>query len=340
MSRGASARALRRAAALLPGILILSLTPTAIAQPSVTIERDVPYAEGDGARTLDAFIPVGEGPFPAVIFVHGGAWTGGDKSGLAAPANQVAQRGWVGITINYRLAPPRWPTQAEDVRAAIGFVRDQAERFRVDPKAIAVLGASAGANLALLVGVTGEGPLTDGVRVRAVVSWSGPTDLEALALDPRGSSCSEATCARRGEIPPTLEGYIGCPVTACPEDYRSASPLNHVDPSDPPILLANGIDELVPSEQATDMAARLSDEGVPSELIEVPGAAHGTEYGQDVWPQTLAFLDRWLHELPSPPPGVATSERIPTVGLVIAAVALVALAGGALLVRSRRRRTG
>jgi acetyl esterase/lipase len=302
----------------------------ASAQPAVTVLRDVPYGGEGGARSLDAFLPQGEGPFPAVVFVHGGAWSGGDKEGLAAPANQAALNGWVGVTINYRLAPPRWPTQLEDVRAAIRFLRASAERFRIDPSAIALVGASSGANLALLAGMAGDGALTEGDRVRAVVSWSGPTDLEALVAgsgDAPGS-CSPATCARRATTRQVVEAYLGCGADACPEIYREASPISHVDASDPPVLLINGTDELIPLEQATAMAEALREAGVPVELVEVPGSRHGTEFGRDVWPQTLAFLERWLFELPRGAAGEGGEvvSSWPAAAVVVLAAALGILA--------------
>lgn len=309
----------------------------AAAQQGVDVLRDLPYASGGGARTFDAFVPPGAGPFPAVVFVHGGAYAGGGKEGLAAPASQVARNGWVGITIDFRLEQPGWPTQVEDVRAAISFVRENAATLKVDPSAIALVGASSGANLALLAGMSGEGDLTTGPRVRAVVSWSGPTDLEALATRPEGppGSCSPATCQRRRQTAAVLERYVGCPVGSCAQEYRAASPTSHVDPSDPPALLANGTDELIPLEQATGMAETLRGAGVPVEVIEVPGSLHGTEFGRDVWPQTLAFLSRWLVELPQPAPGGSGTGANAAAAIVVALALLAAAAA-----RRRRRRSG
>ena len=111
------------------------------------VQQNLEYAQAGGeSLKLDAYVPAGRGPFPAVIFVHGGGWSGGDKMGgndpLFAP---VAKRGMAWFTINYRLAPKHnYPAPVEDIHAAIRWVKANANRFNIDPNRIALVGESAG----------------------------------------------------------------------------------------------------------------------------------------------------------------------------------------------------
>jgi len=93
---------------------------------------------------------------------------------------------------------------------------------------------------------------------------------------------------------PFVESYIGCTPAACPARYRAASPLTHVDRSDPPTLLANSTSEIVPLAQAREMAAQLTAAAVPHELLVLPGSRHAAQYASAVWQTTVTFLERHL----------------------------------------------
>ncbi|MDQ2914904.1 MAG: alpha/beta hydrolase [Chloroflexota bacterium] len=252
----------------------------------LVIRRDLQYGVAGGERLLlDAYLVSGQAARPAVVFVHGGGFRAGDKA-FVAPGEQafttigtaLARDGYAVFAINYRLAPRfRFPAAEHDVLAAVGWVRSHAHALGVDPGRIALFGASAGANLAALAATDRKGALGRGTRVRAVVSWSGPMDLASFYA---GHSF--------------VSGYLGCMPSDCPRRYRDASPVTHVDRSDPPFLLANGSAEIVPLAQAQVMARHLGAAHVAHELIVVPGSRHAGEYATQVWRSTVRFLAKHL----------------------------------------------
>ena len=123
---------------------------------SPVVHADVAYADrGDKPLLADVYLPPGEGPFPGVLCIHGGAWRFGDKKRMKGIARQLANNGYTAVAIDYRLAPKHvFPAQLEDCRAALRWIRANANRYHVDPKRIAVFGYSAGGHLAALLGVT------------------------------------------------------------------------------------------------------------------------------------------------------------------------------------------
>ncbi|HEX9416996.1 MAG TPA: alpha/beta hydrolase [Gaiellaceae bacterium] len=264
-------------------LLAVALAAPAAAGGDVRVSRDVVYAQRGGvAVSLDVYRPPTVGRHrPAVILIHGGGFRRGDKAALAPFGMRLAGRGWVAFSVNYRLAPQfLFPAGVEDVRAAVRWVREHAQRYGVDPPRIGALGSSAGANLAAILGTWGSGRLDRGSRIAAYVSWSGPMDfsIEARARD--ASSVAHP--------------YLGCSLDQCPETWANASPITHVDRTDAPAFLANSLDEIVPVANATAMAERLRAVNVPTTVRLVPGSRHATAYAEDVWADTLSFFDRYL----------------------------------------------
>jgi acetyl esterase/lipase len=256
-------------------------TTTSDASTAVTVERDVVWRTVDGETlTLDASFPADgdtAADRAAVVLVHGGGWSGGDKSNLAEQARALAEQGYVAVTIEYRLAPAHpYPAAVEDVQAAVSWLRTtiQVEHYRLDPDRIGVLGASAGGHLAELLGTLGTGSLDSGSRVAAVVSWSGIADLTSVDLE---------------------VGVLGCETTECPEVAAAASPVTHVDPTDSPMLLVTSeADPIVPKAQSEAMASVLEAAGVDERLVVVAGAGHAQQLSAAAWDVTLAFLDQHL----------------------------------------------
>jgi len=246
------------------------------------VEPNVAWRDvGGEVLRLDAYVPSGDDRHAGVVLVHGGAWTGGDKADMAEQGRSLAGAGFVAIVVNYRLAPAHpYPAAVDDVRAAVAWLRSpaQAARYRVDPRRIGVLGASAGGNLAAMVGTQGSGPRDTGTRVAVVVSWSGLTDLNGF-----------------GQVPDFGQQFLGCAAQACPELAADASPIAHVDPSDSPMLLVNAADDpITPAIQATTMGEALGAAGIDHEVVVVPGSAHATVLAPDAWGTTLAYLTRYL----------------------------------------------
>src|SRR5438132_1323362 len=119
-------------------------------------------------------------------------------------------------------------------------------------------------------------------RLAAGVSWSGPMDFVSLAP-------AAATNAGR-----SIRTFLGCLPDACPDTYAAASPVTHVDKTDSPMLIVNSTMELVPQSQADAMKAALDKAGVANQAIILPGTRHSRAYSDDVWNQTVAFLENYL----------------------------------------------
>jgi acetyl esterase/lipase len=249
------------------------------------VKNDVTYRTVDGEQLgLDIYQPAKKGKSrPAVVVVHGGGWTQGDKALFAQQGNQLAERGFVAFSINYRLAPAHtYPAAVDDVEAAVEWVRKHAKEYGVNPKRIGALGGSAGAHLVGLLATDGKGSLKTGHRVAAVVSWSGPMDFVSLA---------PAAATNAGS---SFRTFLGCLPDACPDTYATASPITHVDKTDSPMLIVNSTNELVPQSQADAMKAALDKAGVANQAIILPGSAHSRAYSNQVWDQTVTFLENYL----------------------------------------------
>jgi acetyl esterase/lipase len=261
---------------VLLALALLSLACPALDGGDYSVERRIRYAGvpgGGDPRVGDLYRPVGAGPFPAVLVVHAGSWRSGSRSEMARFARRYASAGYVVFNVDYRLAPEhRYPAQLDDVRAAFGWLHANAHSLSVDPDRIAAMGYSAGAHLALLLGLT---PPPDGVRPRAVVAGGPPTDLT--------------------EYPdsPVLAELIGGSGGELPERYREASPISYVSADDPPVLLYHGtLDEKVSVEQSRRLIEKLRGAGVAAELREEPWEGHATAFflDGDSFRTTLAFL--------------------------------------------------
>jgi acetyl esterase len=273
--------------AALAAALLVTAVPAlpAGAADGVTVTRDVTYRTVEGEKiAFDVYQPAQKGKDrPAVVVIHGGAWRVGDKQWFANQGNQLAQRGFVAFSVNYRLAPAHpYPAAVDDVEAAVEWVRKHAKDYGVDRKRIGALGGSAGAHLTGLLATVGEGSLAKGHRIAAAVSWSGPMDFVSLA--------PVATSGAGGSI----GTFLGCAPDACPDTYAKASPITHVDKTDAPMLIVNSSMELVPQTQADAMKAALDKAGVANQEIILPGTAHSRAYAKQVWDQTVAFLENYL----------------------------------------------
>lgn len=301
------ARASRRVP--LPAVLVALLAALALAAcgdgegqrtgegATYTVQRDLAY--GAPGLLLDAYLPPeGEDPRPALLMFHGGAWRGGDKADMAPFAIAAAERGMAAFAVGYRLDAPRaLPGQLTDAQTAVNWVRMRAADLGVDPARLGVLGDSAGGHLAALLGTTGDGPLTAGIRVKAVASWSGPMDLVALNTpDPTyPPDCAPPTCLTAQQWQALLVNVIGCRLIECPGTYVALSPIRRATPGDSPMLLVNAIDELaVPVEQAVAMRRALRGARVPYEMLLIPGLLHGSAYADLSLEHTLDFFERRL----------------------------------------------
>lgn len=254
---------------------------------SVTVTPDITCSTQPGWRPilLDLYRPDGKVARPLVIYLHGGSWTEGSKRATGHFSNfpgvlaGLAQRGFVVASLDYRLSgEARYPAALNDVKAAIRFLRANAKRYGIDPKRVAVWGASAGAHLAALAAYTGDDLdfETPGManaeqsdRVQAFVGWYGPYELGSMFRQSVSSPGSAAQNA--GPL-----GFFGCTAQGCPPGViEQASPVTHVDAGDPPTLLIHGTDDAtVPAEQSRKLHERLQAAGVGSKLILIDGVRH------------------------------------------------------------------
>jgi len=286
------------------------LPPARIGDGGVRVLAGVPYATLPGARPLelDLYLPVGDGPVPVVVFLHGGGWRLGSRHSAGpayrdaapSPFEQVAQAGVAVASVDYRLsAEAVWPAQLHDAKAAVRWLRHRAGELGVDGDRIAAWGESAGGHLAELLGLA-TGPHLDGdvgvtgpsSRVSAVAAWYAPSDLAAVAAgtgaDPTDAGSREAQ-------------LLGAAPATAPEPAAQASPITHVSPAAPPVLLLHGEgDRFIPVAQSRQLHDALAADGVDVQLHTYPGADHmwlgAPDAATDALARTVAFLRRQLVE--------------------------------------------
>ena len=248
--------------------------------------------------TLDLYRPrFGSEPRPTVVVVHGGGWTDGDQRQLPKLSQYLAARGYVVASVGYRLAPAwSFPAAQEDVAAAIRYLKDLETTHGVDPTRIALLGRSAGGQIALLAGYTLADP-----AIRAVVSLYAPTALRWGYHNPAKPRIVDSSGA--------LELYLGGSPLTHGETYDAAEPSSFVDEFTPPTLFIQGLrDEHVSPFHAEFVSARLLEEGVTHLMVRMPWATHGCDYvfsgpcGQITTYAVERFLGAVLHGAPPEAP--------------------------------------
>ncbi|MBI3882148.1 MAG: alpha/beta hydrolase [Verrucomicrobia bacterium] len=275
-------------------LIALALPSFVHAAELFRIEKDVAYLDPERKEKADLYLPTStpaSARRPAVLIIHGGGWTGGDK-GAAREINigtNLAINGYVGMSINYVLAQTNgtnivWPQNLHDCKTAVRWLRANAARLEINPDRIGVIGGSAGGHLAAMVAVAGPeakldppGPYGEfSSRVQCAVDLYGPADLV---------NWKDIAAWRKSH-------------TQDPELYRVSSPTTWADKSDPPILILHGTaDTTVPVEQSELFAAALKKAGVEHELVIIPGAPHTFHLQpkqRDLRPLVLGFFDKHL----------------------------------------------
>ena len=196
------------------------------------LRRNVVYANHDGVElTGDLYLPVGAGPYPLIINVHGGYWRRGSRDTFQYWGPYLAERGYAGFTVSYRLTKPgkkTYPEVVHDIRAAVQFTKGCARDLKIDPDRIALWGNSAGAHLASLVALAGDSDLFKGgypqdphaavsTRVKALIGTYGIYDLMA--------QWRHSQLANPGDN--LVECLLGVPPTRDRRIYFDASPISH-----------------------------------------------------------------------------------------------------------------
>ena len=269
----------------------------------ITVRRNIPYADTENPRQmLDLILPrvrdTNQKPLPVIVWIHGGAWLGGSKdNGVNRLGSFVSTGQFAGVSIGYRLShEAKWPAQILDCKAAIRWIRGNADKYHLDANNIAAYGTSAGGHLSAMLGVSGDHPQLEGKlgkythypsRVTCVIDFFGPTAF--LMMDDHPGDITH-------DAPDSPESrLIGKPIQQDPKLSHQASPVAHVSQDDAPHLIVHGTrDRLVPFHQSTLFHATLKQAGVPSTLITVREGQHGVQ-GQLLNKRITQFLRRHLY---------------------------------------------
>jgi acetyl esterase/lipase len=217
-----------------PAFLALALLISSAAAQSV--KRDIPYTTSPQTQTADLYTPAGAGPFPAILYIHGGSWRSGNKREYEKLATDLAAEGYAGFSIDYDLDSKSFPTSWQQGREAIQFLRAHASEYHLDPNRIAVAGDSAGGELAALLALSPEGPPDapghTPVKVAAALFFNGIYDLNLDAG--------------------VITRYLGVACGTGDPICIAASPMHYIHSGAPPIFVGHGTsDEVVPYAQAT-----------------------------------------------------------------------------------------
>jgi acetyl esterase/lipase len=274
------------------GALLLStlVIPAAFAQGDIELKTDIVYGKGgDQDLLLDLARPkTGSGPFPAIIAIHGGSWRQGNKASFRPFIMGAAKQGYVAITVSYRFAPKhKFPAQIEDVKCAVRWLRANAKKYNINPDKIGAIGASAGAHLALLLGVMDKDDGMEGKggnpkhssKVQAVVNFFGPTDYQVGMM---------SKYAKR-----VLNDFLGGTREENPKAYKAAAPVTYVSVKDAPVQTHHGTaDKIVPYDQALRLQIALKKAGVANELHTVDKAGHG--WGGKKMSKSVELTFKWF----------------------------------------------
>lgn len=260
--------------------------------------RDVVYAtiERENDEPIQLTMNVmfkkdnGEKIMPVVIYIHGGGYAAGSKDDGTSLLPALARGGYLAVSISYRLsgvAP--WPAAAHDCKAAVRFIRANADDLGVDPQRIGAWGHSAGGHLSALLAVSGNAPELDGKvgttgvssAVQCAVDISGPSDF--LKFDRNGPVFSGI-----------IKSFFAGPDDTLDDRMKAANTITYVDAGDPPTMIVHGTeDNLVPIEQSNLLSDAFEKTGVEHEYIKVEGDGHMVT-SRDAYLAIAEFFDKHL----------------------------------------------
>jgi acetyl esterase/lipase len=260
--------------------------PPAKMPGGVRVTRNVPFSKADGVPlSLDVYQPPAAGTYPIIMQIYGGSWQNGSPASQDWFSRHFAERGYVVVAIDYRHAPDwKWPEQIVDVRTALYWISQDAQKFGGDPTRIVLAGQSAGAQLAMRLAYQ-EGPSS----IRGVVNYYGPVDLAEGWRHPPQPDTADV----RG----ILEMFIGGTPDQKPEHYRHASPITWVSKASAPTLSIYGAhDHIVEARFGRMLDAALKKAGATSVLLELPWSEHSFDavphgMGRQI---ALSYTDRFI----------------------------------------------
>ncbi|HEY1120878.1 MAG TPA: alpha/beta hydrolase [Haloferula sp.] len=271
-------------------VALLSTSIHAHADPQWHPDIEYSQAAGESLR-LDASIPDGNGPFPIAILIHGGGWGSGDKAADFGPLSKpLTDSGIAWFSINYRLAPKHpWPACFDDVQSAIRWIKRNATTYNVDPKRIALIGYSAGGQLAALAAIRAD----NSTRVQAVVGFAPAVELVA-------------DMKRRGEVGVAMRNLLGLQDNldeAALAKIATISPAEEIKPGLPPFFIVQGTaDQSVRHVETLSFIEGLKRANVPCTLFEMKDAPHRIsewpKFAPDYADKTAAWLKATLVAAP------------------------------------------
>jgi acetyl esterase/lipase len=248
-------------------LVFFDLVASVQSRPVQLAERVLNTSDGE-KLSLDIYTPgyAHEG-LPGVLVIHGGSWQNGDNKEFMALNAYLAARDFVVVSMNYRLAPKwKFPAGRDDVLSAVAYLKVYGPEFGLDPNRLALLGRSAGGQLALLAAYTANEP-----AIRGVISVYGPTDLKFGYDRPAPKELLDT----RG----VLETYLGGPPAKADEAYFAASPINFVNASSPATLLIHGLhDRHVSPEESERLETKLQEAKVRNLFVRLPWATHACDW--------------------------------------------------------------
>ena len=266
------------------------------------------FERGRSVRCLKMtlFVPRTKGKKPAVLYFPGGGFTSADHEKFLEMRYALARAGYVVAACEYRAVPNKFPALLEDAKAAVRWMRAHASEFGVDADRIGLLGDSAGGYVVQMAGATnGEKNWDVGdfkevsSDVQAVVSIYGISDLTTIG-EGIGNENVHASAAVTEALllnGPAFKDFAGASVNADPQKAKAASPIGHVDGTEPPFLLMHGSgDKVVSPLQSKKMFEALQNKKVEAEYVLVRGAEHGDLpwYQPGVISRVVNFFDRHL----------------------------------------------
>ncbi len=244
---------------------------------------DVAYDKDHPAQCLDVYLAKSDMPTPALVYFHGGGWQAGSKQGVPSWLMRFVSEGKISVVAaEYRFTNvATHPAQVNDCMRAIQFVRQNADKWNIDPQRIGVTGGSAGGHLSAYVALhddianlSSEDPIDQqSSRVACAISFAGPTDWSLLSSIEHGHPAYRQLI---GYEPHTPAAELNS------ELIKDVSPLSFVSNDDPPIMQVHGDnDDIVPLQHAKNLHERLQKSGVISELVIIPGGNHGVAGASD-----------------------------------------------------------
>jgi acetyl esterase/lipase len=285
---------------------------------TVTIIKDLVYANQSNAQKLDIYMKAGvHTPRPVIVWIHPGGFIEGDKSGNAGAAFALArvnmisvvmpmlERGYSVVSVNYRLSEEAvFPASVYDIKAAIRWIKANADTYYFDPNRVVAWGSSSGGYYAALMATSGDVKELEDLsmgnpdftsKVIAAIDWYGPTDF--LAMDPQHLELGQEAHVHEPTSHESL--FMGASVTSIPEKCKLASPITHVSAKSAPLYIQQGTgDPVIPYQQgqtlADTMATAIGKENVGLDLVPNVGHADSCFFAEENIHKMLDFLDKYV----------------------------------------------